>query len=140
MTVLYEQDYGLWAEQMADLLSEGRFAELDIDNLVDEVRDLSKRERDRLLSSVRLIVHHLLKWDYQPERRSRSWQITIQRERVHIIRYLKDSPSLKRYLTDAWLDETYVVANLNAEKETGLKFPADCPYSISDVLERPVIL
>jgi hypothetical protein len=53
---------------------------------------------------------------------------------------LKDSPSLKRYLTDAWLDETYVVANLNAEKETGLKFPADCPYSISDVLERPVIL
>jgi hypothetical protein len=140
MTVLYEQDYGLWAEQMADLLSEGRFAELDIENLVDEVRDLSKRERDRLLSSVRLIVHNLLKWDYQPERRSRSWQITIQRERVHIIRYLKDSPSLKRYLTDAWLDETYVVANLNAEKETGLKFPADCPYSISDVLERPVIL
>ena len=47
MTVLYEQDYGLWAEQMADLLSEGRFAELDIDNLVDEVRDLSKRDRDR---------------------------------------------------------------------------------------------
>jgi hypothetical protein len=70
MTVLYEQDYGLWAEQMADLLSEGRFAELDIENLVDEVRDLSKRERDRLLSSVRLIVHHLLEWDYQPERRS----------------------------------------------------------------------
>ena len=55
MTIQYEQDYGLWAEQMADLLSEGRFAELDIDNLVDEVRDLSKRERDRLLSSVRLI-------------------------------------------------------------------------------------
>jgi hypothetical protein len=60
MTVLYEQDYGLWAEQMADLLSAGRFAELDIDNLVEEVRDLSKRERDRLLSSLRLIVHYLL--------------------------------------------------------------------------------
>jgi hypothetical protein len=140
MTVEYEQDYGLWAEQMADLLSEGRFAELDIENLVDEVRDLSKRERDRLLSSVRLILHHLLKWDYQPERRSRSWQITIQRERAHIVRYLKDSPSLKRYLTSEWLDETYAIANLNAEKETGLKFPADCPYSISDVLERDVIL
>jgi len=78
MTVLYEQDYGLWTEQMADLLSAGRFAELDIDNLVEEVRDLSKRERDRLLSSVRLILHHLLEWDYQPERRLRSWQITIQ--------------------------------------------------------------
>ena len=95
---------------------------------------------DRLLSSVRLMVHHLLKWDYQPERRSRGWQITIQRERAHIARYLKDSPSLKRYLTSEWLDETYAIANLNAEKETGLRFPADCPYSINDVLERDVIL
>jgi hypothetical protein len=140
MNVLYEQDYGLWAEQMADLLSAGRFAELDIDNLVEEVRDLSKRERDRLLSSLCLIVHHLLKWDYQPQLRSKSWQITIQRERLHIIRYLKDSPSLKRYLTDEWLDETYVVASLNAQKETDLEFPVDCPYSIEDVLERPINL
>ncbi|MBD2178827.1 DUF29 family protein [Pseudanabaena sp. FACHB-1998] len=49
---------------MADLIEAGRFAELDIENLVEEVRDLSKRERDRLLSSLRLIGHHLLKWDY----------------------------------------------------------------------------
>ena len=61
MTTLYEQDYGLWAEQMADLIASGRFDELDIENLVEEVRDLSKRERDRLLSSLQLIVHHLLK-------------------------------------------------------------------------------
>lgn len=140
MTILYEQDYGLWAEQMADLLSSGRFAELDIENLVEEVRDLSKRERDRLLSSMRLILHHLLKWDYQPNFRSRSWQITIQRERLHIIRYLKDSPSLKRYLTDEWLEETYTLASLNAQKETDLKFPIDCPYSIQNVLERPISL
>jgi len=140
MTILYEQDYGLWAEQMADLLSEGRFAELDIENLVEEVRDLSKRERDRLLSSMRLILHHLLKWDYQAHLRSRSWQITIQRERLHITRYLKDSPSLKRYLTDEWLAETYVLARLNAQKETDLEFPVACPYSIKDVLERTVNL
>ena len=63
---LYEQDYVLWAEQMADLIAAGRFGELDIENLVEEVRDLSKRERDRLLSSLGLIVHHLLKCDYQP--------------------------------------------------------------------------
>ena len=58
----------------------------------------------------------------------------------YIIRYLKDSPSLKRYLTDEWLDETYVVASLNAQKETDLEFPVDCPYSIEDVLERPINL
>ena len=87
ITTLYEQDYGRWAEEMADLLAQGRFTELDIENLVEEVRDLSKRERDRLLSSLRLIVHHLLKWDYQSDRRSRRWQNTIGRERDNISLY-----------------------------------------------------
>jgi hypothetical protein len=85
---LYEQDFGLWAEQMADLIAAGRFAELDIENLVEEVRGLSKRERDHLLSSLRLIAHHLLKWDYQPQKRSRSCLGTIQRERANIQDYL----------------------------------------------------
>ena len=47
MKELYERDYSQWAETMADLLSLGNFAQLDIENLVEEVRDLSKRERDR---------------------------------------------------------------------------------------------
>ena len=140
MTILYEQDYGLWAEQMAELLASGRFSELDIENLVEEVRDLSKRERDRLLSSLRLILHHLLKWDFQPQRRSRSWQVTIQRERNNIRFYLKDSPSLKRYLNDEWLVELYDNAKLDAFKETGLPFPDICPYGIDDVLNRVITL
>jgi hypothetical protein len=136
MSTLYEKDYGLWAEQMADLLTQGRFSELDIENLVEEVRDLSKRERDRLLSSLRLIVHHLLKWDYQPQRRSRSWLATIQRERANINFFLEDSPSLKRYLVDDYLAKVYPMARLDAFRETGLEFPERCPYPIEDVLER----
>jgi len=112
---------------------------LDIKNLVEEVRDLSKRERDRLLSSLRLIVQHLLKWDYQPHRRSRSWQGTIQRERANIDLYLEDSPSLKRYLTDEWLHKTYKIAYADAFRETGLEFPETCPYAINDVLHRSVM-
>lgn len=135
---LYEQDFGLWAEQMADLIEAGRFAELDIENLVEEVRDLSKRERDRLLSSLRLIVHHLLKWDYQPQKRSRSWQTTIQRERLNIKEYLRDSPSLKRYLTDEYLHQVYETGRLDAIVETDLDMPVVCPYAIADVLERDV--
>jgi len=65
---------------MANLISSKRFDELDIENLVEEVIDLSKRDRDRLLSSIRLILHYLLKWDYQVTLRSRSWLGTIQRE------------------------------------------------------------
>jgi hypothetical protein len=140
MTTLYDRDYGLWAEEMARLLAEGKFSELDIENLVEEVRDLSKRERDRLLSSMRLILHHLLKWDFQSEKRSKSWQNTIQRERNNIRLYLEDSPSLKRYLCDEWLHKMYENARLDASGETGLDFPTDCPYGIQNVLERLIVL
>ncbi len=84
MSQLYEQDFAQWAEIMAEKLRNKDFNNLDLDNLAEEIKDLSKRERDKLLSSIRLIVHHFLKWDYQPEERSRSWEITIKRERNNI--------------------------------------------------------
>jgi len=138
MNELYEQDYSQWAETMADLLSSGNFTQLDIKNLVEEVRDLSKRERDRLLSSLRLILHHLLKWDYQSHKRSRSWQNTISRERDNIGFYLEDSPSLVRYLDNESLEKIYRLAFADAMRETSLDFPKTCPYGIEAVLNRPI--
>ena len=138
MKGLFEQDYSQWAEEMADLLAAGNFTELDIEHLVEEVRDLSKRERDRLLSSLRLILHHLLKWDYQTHRRSRSWQNTIGRERNNIGLYLEDSPSLTRYLDNKSLEKIYRVSRSDAMRETGLDFPETCPYSIETILNRPI--
>lgn len=141
MEQLYERDFSRWAETMADLLAAGDFASLDIENLVEEVRDLSKRERDRLLSSLRLILHHLLKWDYQPQKRSRSSQNTIDRERNNIELYLEDSPSLQRYLNDGGsLAKMYRLARADAIRETDLDFPKDCPYDIEDVLSRVISL
>jgi hypothetical protein len=136
MEKLYERDYSQWAEAMADLLASGNLTELDIENLVEEVRDLSKRERDSLLSSLRLIIHHLLKWDYQPQLRSRSWLVTVQRERSNVADYLADSPSLKKYMTDEHLDKIYKKARLDAIAETGLDMPDVCPYTVSDVVNR----
>ena len=136
MKKLYEQDYSQWAETMADLLSSGNFTQLDIENLVEEVRDLSKRERDSLLSSIRLIIHHLLKWDYQPQLRSRSWLVTVQRERSNVDDYLADSPSLKKYMTDEYLVKIYKKAKLDAIAETGLDMPDVCPYTVGDLVNR----
>jgi hypothetical protein len=136
MTASYERDFGLWAEQMANLLAAGRFSELDIENLVEEVRDLSKRERDSLLNSIRLIIHHLLKWDYQPQLRSRSWLVTVQRERSNVADYLADSPSLKKYMTDEYLGKIYKKAKLDAIAETGLDMPDVCPYTFGDIVNR----
>lgn len=139
MNSLYESDYALWAEVMAQKLQEKRFSELeelDLKNLVEEIQDLSKRERDKLLSSIRLILHHLLKWDYQIQKRSKSWQITIERERENIQLYLEDSPSLKRYLVQEWVNKMYRTARLDANKETRLEMPANCPYTVQDVFEK----
>jgi hypothetical protein len=138
MNNIYETDYAYWAETMAEKLQQRDFNSLDIDNLVEEIKDLSKRERDKLLSSIRLIIHHLLKWDYQPQKRSRSWEITIKRERNNIEFYLEDSPSLKKYLCDEWIKKIYGNACLDAMKETGLNFPDICPYSIVEILERQI--
>jgi hypothetical protein len=98
---------------MANLLAAGRFSDLDIENLVEEVRDLSKRERDSLLISIRLIIHHLLKWDYQPQLRSRSWLITVQRERSNtaLLITVRDSripslPCLPSLFCPRWIPKT----------------------------------
>jgi Domain of unknown function DUF29 len=136
MTNLYETDFAFWAEEMAKNLAEKSFEQLDIENLVEEIKDLSKRERDKLISSIRLILRHLLKWDYQPQKRSRSCQITIERERNNIRFYLDDSPSLKKYLDQEWIQKAYINGRLDATKETGLDFPQNCPYSVQDIMEK----
>lgn len=138
---LYERDIALWSEQTVELLRQGRFDELDVAHLIDEVGDLSKRERDRLISSIRLIMHHLLKWDYQPEKRSSSWTKTIQRERLNAQTYLEDTPSLRRFIDSTWMTKTYKIARRQAAIETDLPlktFPEDCPYSWEKILSDDV--
>ena len=128
---LYDRDIALWSERTVELLRQGRFDKLDLENLIDEVGDLGKRERDRLLSSIRLIMHHLLRWDYQQEKRSRSWLKTIQRERINVQDYLEDTPSLVRLIDKPWIEKAYRTARRHAAIETDLPletFPKDCPY------------
>jgi len=137
--ILYEQDIALWSDRMVDLLRQGKFDQLDIDHLIEEVSDLGRRERDRLVSSVRLILHYLLKWQLQPERRSRSWAKTIQRERINVESYLEDTPSLKRILNQGWLTKIYRIAHKDAALETDLPlstFPEQCPYTWEQVLDE----
>ncbi len=135
---LYERDIVLWSERMVELLQKGKFDELDLENLIDEVGDLGKRERDRLLSSIRLILHHLLKWEYQPEKRSKSWAQTIQRERVNVQDYLEETPSLVRAINTAGIEKAYKTARRHAAIETDLPlktFPSSCPYRWAQIID-----
>jgi len=139
LATLYDRDIALWSDRMVDLLRQGKFDQLDLEHLIEEVGDLGRRERDRLVSSIRLILHHLLKWQFQPERRCRSWVKTIQRERINVQSYLDDTPSLKRVQTQDGLDRIYRIARKDAALETDLplhQLPETCPYTWNQVFDE----
>jgi hypothetical protein len=133
--VLYERDFGAWAEAQAAALRAGRLDALDLAHLAEEIGDLSNRERDAIESPLETLVMHLLKWRYQPDQRSRSWEATIRVARRNIAKLLRRSPSLRRDLPAA-LDEVYPNARIRAGAATGLAddaFPNGCPFTLDQV-------
>ena len=94
----YEDDPHAWAMEQAELIRLGRFHDLDIDNLADEVRDVARRERSELVSRLGLVFQHLLKWDCQPERRCASWARTIREQRTQVEELLDEARSLRPLL------------------------------------------
>jgi len=138
----YADDLYGWVEDQIALLKAGRLSEVDSDNIADELSDVGNEQYDKLESAIRVVLLHLLKWDHQPERRSRSWVGSIIEQRRRIARVLKKNPSLKPHIAEAIL-EAYEDAQTDAAVETNLRedqFPKDCPYSWEDILDRVVAL
>jgi hypothetical protein len=133
---LYEMDFVRWAETTAEQLRTQNYACVDWANLIEEIEDMSRRERKSLKSNLIVILLHLLKWQYQPENRSGSWRGSIREHRRRVKDDLKDSPSLVPYLQEVWA-ECYMNAREQAADETGLlieTFPVNCPYTTEQVL------
>ena len=137
ITQIYNRDYHLWLEETAQLLKNRDFEQLDLENLIEEIETLGRSERNKLISSLRLIYQHLLKWQYQPEKRSKSWTDTIDRERDNVNDYIEDMPSLKRSLDDPEaIGKAYSRGRRDAMKETGINnLPKECPFTIEQVLD-----
>jgi Domain of unknown function DUF29 len=134
----YERDFYSWLMEQARHLRDGRFEALDCDNLAEEIESLGREQFNKLVSALRVLMAHILKWDHQPALRSRSWILSIQEQRIEITDVLDDNPGLKPRLTDA-IARAYRRARIEAAKETGLeedKFPAVCPYAFDDMITR----
>jgi hypothetical protein len=136
MSVTYDQDVLAWSIEQAKLLREGRFSELDIEHLADEIEDVGKSERRELESRLAVLMAHLLTWQHQPERRetSRSWLLTIREQRRSVERRIEKTPSLRALLDDAELiRDAWSDARVLASQETGLvDFSEDCPWAIRE--------
>jgi hypothetical protein len=134
--MLYEQDFYQWTHEQAGLLKAGALSQLDIPNLIEEIESMGRSEKRELRSRLTVLLMHLLKWDYQPDRRSGSWKSTINTQRMDIDFVLKDNPSLKHNL-EIVIDETYRIAKQRAADETGVPesaFPLSCPYAVDHIM------
>jgi Domain of unknown function DUF29 len=132
---LYETDFVHWVETTAQLLRTQDYALVDWANLIEEIEDMSRRERKALKSNLVVILLHLLKWQYQPAFRCGSWQGSIREHRRRVNDDLQDSPSLELYFQEI-LAGCYANARAQAADETGLLlevFPVTCLYSLKQV-------
>jgi len=129
---LYETDFYGWIQHQAGVLKAGNFASLDLDNLIEEIESMGKSHQRALESRLEILLIHLLKWEFQPERMTPGWKRTIREQRMRIADHLKKNPSLKARLPEAF-ETAYKYAIMGASTETGLDestFPANCPWTV----------
>ena len=132
---LYESDFYGWTELQAKALANRQVEALDWQNLREEIISLGKQEYRELVSRLTVLVGHLLKWEYQPDKRSRSWFLTIREQRRAIRRHLQGNPSLSRIPTA--LSDAFEAGVDLALRETDLPirtFPSHCSFTFEDIM------
>ena len=131
----YNHDFYSWTKEQAALLKAGRFSEIDLDNLIEEIETMGRSEKRALESRLSVLLLYLLKWHYQSERRGNSWKFTIDEQRLRFQKVLKQNPGLKTEMADI-LTDAYEYAALKASHETGLRpaiFPKTCPWTLEQL-------
>jgi len=134
---LYKTDFVAWTEKTVHFLRTGQFENVDWEAIIEEIESLGKSDRRELKSRLEVLLQHLLKWQFQFSLRSNSWRNTIDEQRNRIEDLLLDSPSLNPSLEQI-LAESYRRGKKAASNETELHlntFPADCPYTIDQILD-----
>lgn len=142
MGTLYDTDIVAWASEQAELLRAGKWDALDLEHIAEEIEDVGKSEKRELRSRLAVLAAHLLKWKYQPGKRSKSWVATIEVQRTSISLALKATPSLKHLLFEKqWLKAAWIDALSIAIADTGLHdLPGEPVWEIGDVLDESFLL
>lgn len=136
-TNLHETDFYTWTQTQARLLREGRLHELDTEHLIEELESMGASERRALGNQLTVLLAHLLKWRYQPERRSSSSRRAIRLQRMEIADLLAENPGLGSQLEPRHA-ASYLRARIYASDETGMEedhFPAEPPFTVAQTLD-----
>jgi hypothetical protein len=140
--ITYDSDFYGWVQQQTALIRQGQWSELDAQNLLEELESLGRSEKRALISQVARLCAHLLKWRYQPAKRSRSWVLNIRSARQEIAAILRDNPSLRAKLPEVFADG-YDRGRLMALEETGLadhEIPEVAPFDWQTAIDQAIDL
>jgi Domain of unknown function DUF29 len=132
----YKSDFYAWTQEQAKLLREQRWEGVDWTNVIEEIESLGRQERRELEDRFAILLGHLLKWQFQPDGRGKSWRSTIREQRRQIRKQIQKNPSLQAYTPEA-MEEGYEGGLDLAVRETSLDyedFPATCPYTFEQAL------
>ena len=131
---LYEQDFHEWSQEQARLLREGAFDRLDREHIAEEIESLGRSQQKELIRHLELYLMHRLKWEYQPEARSRSWTLTMNEQHRQAVKLVGQNPSLKPLVSELF-EDAYIGARVLALTETGMTedaIPTDCTFDLYD--------
>jgi len=133
----HETDFYSWTQEQAALLKQGRYLEMDHEHLIEELESMGASERRELVNRLAVLLAHLLKWQYQPERRGNSWRLIVEEQQRKVGRVLRQNPGLKPTIGES-IEDAYGDALLIAARETGLNentFAKERPWTVAQVLE-----
>ncbi len=140
-TVTYETDFYGWALRQADLLRHEEYGEIDLNNLIEEIEEMGRSQRDTLESHLTVLLRHLLKLACLPNSNpSRGWRLTVKEQRYQIDDLLKKNPSLRRLLPDM-VSDRYARArdlatdDLALDDLAGSALPVRCPWTTEQMLD-----
>ena len=137
-SALYDQDFYAWSNQQAALLRAGQSGLADLERIAEEIESMGKTELRELTSRLKILILHLLKWQFQPKGRGSSWQASVRVQRYDIRVHMRANPSLKAKLSEA-IGDAYYTAMIEAGEETRLPettFPANCPYTFDQIMDE----
>lgn len=134
---LYDVEYDQWLARTISLLKENRFNELDKDHLIEELEDLSRREKKTVERFLEQIIRHLLLWQYwtaEHDYNANHWQAEIMSFRTQINEDL--TRNLRNHLQENQV-KIYEKALNYVNQKTGydVNFPENCPYTLDQLLE-----
>jgi hypothetical protein len=135
---LYDTDFYAWTQQQAALLREGKLHDVDLANVAEEIESLGHNQRDAVRSHFRRLLQHLLKWRYQPLRRTPRWRRTMRTQRLEIADKVGTRGVLFHQRAQL-MQEAYPGSRRLAVDDTGLPlatFPEACPWTLEQVLDE----